>query len=53
MNIEASFPTYTEPAELVQQSENLLNDVARLAENFDTRVPRLGMIRLVPLSRQA
>jgi hypothetical protein len=36
VDVEASFPTDSQPAELVQQGEGLLDDVAQLAEAFDT-----------------
>jgi hypothetical protein len=36
VDVEASFPAHGEPAELVEQGEALLHDVAQLAERFDT-----------------
>jgi hypothetical protein len=36
VDVEAPFPTDSQPAELVEQGEGLLDDVAQLAQAFDT-----------------
>ncbi len=41
VDVEASFPTDSQPAELMQQGEGLLHDVAQLAQAFDTAGPGL------------
>ena len=53
MDVEASFPAHGQAAELVQQGEGLLHDVAQLAQAFDPGVFGVGMIGSVPRSRQA
>jgi hypothetical protein len=36
VDVQASFPTHGEPAELVQQGEGLFDDVAQLAQALDS-----------------
>jgi hypothetical protein len=53
VDVEVSFPARGQAAELVQQGEGLLDDVAQLAETFDAGGLALRMIGSVPRSRQA
>ena len=48
MDVEAAFPAGGQPAELVQQAEGLLDDVAQPAEALDVLAAAAGDDRLGP-----